>query len=82
MEGINDPCTRSPWPRKEDKFWAATMTALGQRLGIRDPAVETRSTCVDSRRRWRHARNVWHNSMVHSVLQTLAVPFRRRKGGA
>jgi hypothetical protein len=60
--------------RKEDKFWAATLTALGQRLGIADPKVETRSTCVDSRRQWRHARNVWHNSMVRSMLQTLAAP--------
>ena len=60
--------------RKEDKFWAATLTALGQRLGIRDPKVETRSTCVDSKRQWRHSRNVWHNSMVRSVLQTIAAP--------
>ena len=61
--------------RKEDKFWAATLTALGQRLGVASPEVETRSTCVDSKRQWRHARNVWHNSMVRSVLQTLAAPF-------
>ena len=26
--------------RKEDKFWTATLTALGQRLGVADPAVE------------------------------------------
>jgi hypothetical protein len=60
--------------RKEDTFWAATLTALGQRLGVAEPKVETRSTCVDSRRQWRHARNVWHNSMVRSMLQTLAAP--------
>src|SRR5260370_493065 len=60
--------------RKEDKFWAATLTALGQRLGINDPKVETRSTCVDSKRQWRHSRNVWHNSMVRSVMQTIAAP--------
>jgi len=60
--------------RKEDRFWAATLTALGHRLGIAEPAVETTSICVDSRRQWRHARNIWHNSMVLSVLQTLAAP--------
>jgi hypothetical protein len=59
---------------KEDKFWAATLTALGQRLGLPDPKVEARSTCVDSKRQWRHARNVWHNSMVRSLLQTTAAP--------
>ena len=61
--------------RKEDKFWAATLTALGQRLGVADPKVEARSTCVDARRQWRHTGNIWHNSMVRSVLQTLT--FRR-----
>ena len=67
--------------RKEDKFWVATLAALGQRLGVPDPKVETRSICVDSKRQWRHSSNVWHNSMVRSVLQTLAAPFtglRRR----
>jgi hypothetical protein len=61
--------------RKEDKFWAATLTALGRRLGLPDPRVETRSTCVDSKRQWRHSRNVWHNSMVRSVLQALSAPL-------
>jgi len=61
--------------RKEDKFWAATLTALGRRLGLPDPKVETRSTCVDSKRQWRHSRNVWHNSMVRSVLQTISAPL-------
>jgi hypothetical protein len=60
--------------RKEDKFWAATLTALGLRLGLPDPRVETRSTCVDSKRQWRHSRNVWHNSMVRSVLQMISAP--------
>ena len=60
--------------RKEDKFWAATLTALGRRLGLPDPRVETRSTCVDSKRQWRHSRNVWHNSMVRSVLQMISAP--------
>jgi hypothetical protein len=59
---------------KEDKFWAATLTALGRHLGLPDPAVEIHSTCVDSKRQWRHARNVWHNSMVRSVLQTITAP--------
>jgi hypothetical protein len=63
--------------RKEDKFWAATLTALGERLGLTDPKVDTKTTCVDSKRQWRHANNVWHNSMIRSMLQTLT--FRRNK---
>ena len=61
--------------RKEDKFWAATLTALGERLGVPDPTVEAKTTCVDSKRQWRHANNIWHNSMIRSVLQTIAAPF-------
>src|ERR1700730_871551 len=61
--------------RKEDEFWAQTLTALGERLGDQAGTVETRSVCVDSRRQWRKASNVWHNSMIRSVLQTAAAPF-------
>jgi hypothetical protein len=63
---------------KEDQFWAQTLTALGTRLGVPDPRVETRSTCVDSHRQWRNAKNIWHNAMLRSTLQTLAAPLHRR----
>jgi hypothetical protein len=66
---------------KEDKFWAQTLTALGDKLGVPAAEVQTRTVCVDSKRQWRNARNIWHNSMVRSVLQTVAAPFtahRRR----
>ena len=63
--------------RKEDKFWIATLTALGQRLGVPNPVVKARSTCVDSKRQWRHAGNIWHNSAIRSVFQTIAAPFSR-----
>ena len=60
--------------RKEDKFWAATLTALGKRLGLPHPEVEDRNVCVDAKRQWRHAGNVWQNSMIRSMLQTIAAP--------
>ena len=63
---------------KEDRFWAQTLTALGTRLGVPDPQVETRSTCVDSHRQWRNARNIWHSAMLRSTLQTVAAPLHRR----
>ena len=68
--------------RKEDKFWVATLTALGERLGIQNPVVDTRTICVDTKRQWRHANNIWHNSMIRSVLQTITAPLhmlRRNK---
>jgi hypothetical protein len=64
--------------RMEDRFWAQTMTALAMRLGVTDPAVQTRSLVLDPRRQWRRAGNVWQNAMARSVLQTV-VPVRRRR---
>jgi hypothetical protein len=71
--------------RKEDVFWAETLTALGRYLHAGDLTVTTRTVCVDSSRQWRNISNVWHNSMVRSMLQTLAAPVtalrrRRRRG--
>jgi hypothetical protein len=62
--------------RKEDTFWIATMTALAERLGVTGVSVDARTTCIDARRQWRHAGNLWHNSALRSVLQT---PFTARR---
>lgn len=64
--------------RMEDRFWAQTLTALAKRLGVAEPAVQTRSVVMDPKRQWRHAGNVWQNSMARSILQTV-VPVRRRQ---
>jgi hypothetical protein len=61
--------------RMEDRFWTQTMTALGRRLGVADPVVRIQLVCVDRRRQWRHAGDVWQNSLARSVLQTLAAPL-------
>jgi len=60
--------------KKEDKFWVATLRALGDRLGVPGAPITADTSCVDKKRQWRHAGSVWHNSMVRSVLQTIAAP--------
>jgi len=72
--------------RKEDKFWVATLRALGDRLGVPDAPITASNTCVDPKRQWRHAGGIWHNSMVRSVLQMIASPVTAlvrvtRRGG-
>jgi hypothetical protein len=64
--------------RMEDRFWAQTMIALARRLGMTEPAVQTRTVCMDPKRQWRRAGNVRHNSMARSVLQTLTSPLSSR----
>lgn len=54
--------------RAEDKFWQHTLSALAQRMGVERPAVETRVECVDPRRQWRYARNIWHNAAIRTVM--------------
>ncbi len=54
---------------------AASWARKVERLGIQHPVVVTKTTCVDARRQWRHASNIWHNSMIRSVRQTIAAPL-------
>ena len=60
-------------------YWhTVTFSYLARRLGVADPAVQTRSVVTDPKRQWRRAGNVWHNAMARSMLQTV-VPVRRRR---
>jgi hypothetical protein len=68
--------------RKEDEFWIATLTALGHRLGVDSPGVTVHPRWVDTRRQWRNAGNIWHNSMVRSMGQTLTGRRRRQAPAA
>src|ERR1700744_6361131 len=63
--------------RKEDQFWIQTMTALGQRLGAAPAVVHTRTVCIDRKRQWRNAGQVWHNSVVRTMLHSSTSALRR-----
>jgi len=65
--------------RKENEFWRATLTSLGHHLGLDEPVVEESIVCVDSRRQWAKWRNVWYNSAVRSVGQTVTGRSRPEK---
>jgi hypothetical protein len=60
---------------KEDAFWRHTLGALAAHFGV-DRPVETTVVCVDRRRQWANARNVWHNAAIRSALYTMAAPLR------
>jgi hypothetical protein len=61
--------------RMEDQFWARTLTALGRFLGAPPAPVHTRTVCVDPRRQWRRAGQVWHNSLVRTMMRAVAEPM-------
>ncbi len=76
----NDPLYELGMPivvqRREDRFWQQTVTNLARHLGVADPAVTTSVVCVDRKRQWSNARNVWHNAGVRTALYTLGAPLR------
>jgi hypothetical protein len=61
--------------RQEDRFWEHTLTQLAAHFGL--PAtVEIRATCIDSRRQWRRAGNVWHNAGIRTGMYVALAPVR------
>jgi hypothetical protein len=80
----NDPLYELGMPimkRMEDRFWAATMCNLANRLGALGCDVDVTSIVVDRKRLWRNARNVRYNAAIRGVLHLVAAPFvlARRK---
>jgi hypothetical protein len=51
--------------RKEDRFWAQTLTALAAELG-HAAEVTTDVVCVDRRRQWRRWRNLRHSAALRA----------------
>jgi hypothetical protein len=61
--------------RQEDKHWVHTLRSVASRFGSKaEVSVET--VCVDKRREWSKASNVWQNSGIRSALHMLGTPFR------
>jgi hypothetical protein len=65
--------------KAEDRFWASTLRSLAGRFGV-EAEPELQKTCVDPRRRWSQAGNVWHNAGIRSSLYMLGTPVRGLKG--
>ena len=51
--------------RKEDRFWADTLTAVAARFG-HAAEVETEVVCVDRRRQWRRWGNLRHSAAIRA----------------
>jgi hypothetical protein len=69
--------------RQEDAHWVHTLTSLAAHFGA-SAAVDVQSICVDRKRQWSRAANVWKNAgirsgvhMVSAPIRMLARPFRR-----
>jgi hypothetical protein len=61
--------------RQEDRHWAHTLRSLAAAFGV-DGEVAVEAVCVDRRRQWGKAGNVWHNAGVRSGMYTAMAPMR------
>jgi hypothetical protein len=62
--------------RRENEFWEQTLRNLTRHFGA-DEVPETSMVCLDRRRQWRYARNLWHNSAIRSFSHLGLAPIRR-----
>lgn len=58
--------------RMQNDLWRQTLRNLARSFGV-DAAVESQIVCVDKRRQWKNAKNIWQNAGIRSGL---SAPFR------
>jgi hypothetical protein len=63
--------------RMQNDIWRQTLRNLARSFGA-DATVHERIVCVDRRRQWRNAKNVWHNAGIRSGLSAPLRLLRRR----
>jgi hypothetical protein len=63
--------------QQEDIFWHGTLSNLATHFGVKTPAVEQQTTCVDSRIQWAEFKNIWYNAAVRTTLDAPVRAFRR-----
>lgn len=54
--------------RMQNDIWRSTLRNVAKRFGV-DAPVESKIVCVDRRRQWRNAKNIWHNAAIRSGLR-------------
>ena len=62
--------------RMQNGIWRQTLRNLAAHFGI-DASIGQRIVCVDGRRQWRNAKNIWYNAAIHSVMSAPLRLLRR-----
>jgi hypothetical protein len=61
--------------KQQDRFWEHTLRSLARRFGA-EGEVESTIVCVDRRRQWSKAGNIWHSAAIRSGMYAATAPFR------
>jgi hypothetical protein len=60
---------------QEDRHWQYTLRQVAEHFGV-EGELTTESVCVDRRRQWSNAGNVWHNAGIRSGIYMTQAPIR------
>lgn len=63
--------------RMQNDLWRQTLGNLAKHFGV-DAPVESKIACVDTRRQWKNAKNIWQNAAIRSGLSAPLRLVRRR----
>ena len=63
--------------RMQNDMWRQTMRNLAKHFGV-DTTTESKIVCVDKRRQWKNAKNIWQNAAIRSGL---SAPLRLVRRG-
>ena len=61
--------------KMQNDIWRATLRNLADRHGAKTE-VEATIVCVDGRRQWRYAKNIFYNAGIRSGIYALGAPLR------
>jgi hypothetical protein len=62
--------------RRQEENWSYVLRSLARHFGV-NGQVQMDKVCVDPRRQWSEARNIWYNAGVRTLLYRMAAPTRR-----
>jgi len=57
--------------RQQERIWRHVLARLAAHFGVTGEA-HMQKVCVDSRLQWSQARNVWHNALIRTAINTPA----------
>lgn len=64
--------------RMQNDIWRSTLANLAKHFGSEYATVQAKIVCVDKRRQWKNAKNIWQNAAIRSGL---TAPLRLVKRG-
>jgi len=62
--------------RMQNDMWRKTLRNVATHFGV-DGRVESRIVCVDRRRQWSQAKNIWQNAAIRSTFYLFGAPIRK-----